>query len=575
MQPDSPNELFRAAAAFVAAHATDVVRGARFAFFILAGLFLLALWRAAPAPMRAAGARGRPPRTFPFLVLCFLAILAYQATWQLAGFTRPAFIAFMRRHSHRTTNPAESHARGRILDRRGAPLAVDDAAAGRRTYPLGPACAHLVGYADPMYGLTGIENADDQSLSGAGASALEDWRAFGQGMLDHARASGNDVQLTIDATLQARALELLAGRPGAVVGIRPADGAILIMASSPSFDPNRVDPARLNRQANTPMFNRALQGRYAPGSSFKIITACRAAEAGFKGTIDCPAAGYTPPGYAKPIRDHEYAEAQRRGSTWKGHGKLDLEEAFARSSNVFFARLGPQLGASALNDIAARFRFNQPIPIFTGSSGSVAADASAFPDLSPRAVGETAQVAIGQGRLAVTPLQMALVAAAIANGGTMMAPQCRARQPRETLSQATTPAAAKRVGAMMRGSVLHGTSRRANIPEVDIAGKTGTAQNAGSRDHSWFVCFGPYTRPGLALAVVVEGGGFGAQSALPIAVDVMRLAAKQGWPALAEPALGAGTTEGPRRASPGSAPPRGASGPGRAPQASAPTGGKP
>lgn len=526
---DSLTPLLQEWAKSISDHAPVVLRGTRVAFFILAALFLLALWRSASRP--ASKHATATPSIFPFVALCGVAILLYQATWQLAGFARPEFIAFMRRHSHRAANPATEHSRGKILDRNATILASDDPATpGRRLYPLGPACAHLVGYADPMYGLTGLEAADDRALSGAGTEAFADWKSFSQGLLDHDKSAGNDLQLTLDARLQSRAIELLAGRPGAVVGIRPADGAILLLASSPSFDPNRVDPARLNKQANTPMFNRALQGRYAPGSTFKIITACKAIEAGFSGKIDCPAAGYTPPGYKRPIRDHEYFEAQRRGTTWPGHGLLGLDKAFERSSNVFFARLATQLGPAALDDIASRFGFNRRITLFQGSTGNLAAEPSAFPNLTSERPGETAQVAIGQGKLAVTPLQMALVVAAIANDGVMMTPRCQTNAPPTVLAQATTPAAAKRVARLMRGSVLGGTSRGANIPQVEIAGKTGTAQkNAGEKDNSWFVCFAPYEKPELALAVIVEGGGFGAQSALPVAVDLMRLAAKQGW----------------------------------------------
>ncbi len=518
----------RALAGVLADHAPLVIRATRLTFFILAALFLLSLWR------RAETGRGaRPARAGLFygIALGLIGIALYQATWQLAGFVRPEFIAFMRKHSHRAHNPARDHARGRILDQHGVVLAADrvSGAGPRRHYPLGPAAAHLVGYADPMYGLTGIEAADDRSLSGAGREALADWRGFGQGLLDHQRTGGNDLTLTLDARLQARAMALLAGRPGAVVGLRPADGAVLILASSPGFDPNAVDPAQLERQPHTPMFHRALRGRYPPGSTFKVLTACLAAEAGFSGTIDCPAAGFTPAGHTRPIRDHEFFEAQRRGNAWRGHGTLTLDEAFARSSNVFFARLGSRYGAEAWNDLATRFALNRGLTLFTGVSGAVRADPSGFPTLRPGQAGEIAQVSIGQGVLQITPIQMALITAAIANDGVMMAPRCRRDAPPEILTEATTAAAAGRVRQLMRGSVLNGTGRGAHIPEVEIAGKTGTAQHGGEKDHSWFVCFAPYRQPALALAVVVEGGGYGSQAALPVAVALMREAAALDW----------------------------------------------
>lgn len=512
---------------FVAVHALWILRIARFVFFGLAGLMILRLWGGRVATGRKA--RRAAPKFFPAVVMAFAAMLAYQATWQLAGFTRPQFITFMRKHSHRSVNPASQHTRGSILDRNGVALALDAAGSGnRRSYPYGKAFAHLVGYADPMYGLSALEAADDLSLSGAGAEALKDWKTFGQGLIDHKSAAGNTCRLTVDARLQVRAMELLAGRPGAVVGLRPSDGAVLVLASSPSFDPNALDLARLKKQPETPMFNRALRGRYPPGSTFKVITACRAAEAGLNPGIACPGEGFVPPGHRQPIRDHEYYEAKRNGKDWAGHGTIDMAEGFSRSSNIYFSRLGIQLGAAALNDIAVRFALDRRIPVFEGSSGAMRSGLNSFPTLSPRAQGEIAQVAIGQGKLAVTPLHMALMTAAIANGGIMMKPHCAYDAQPEVLSQATTAAAARRVTKLMRGSVLHGTSRGAKIAGIDIAGKTGTAQNPSGEDHSWFVCFAPLERPQLALAVLVEGGGYGSKSALPVAVGLMRKAADLG-----------------------------------------------
>lgn len=545
MNSEPFTQASRALAGVVADHAPLVVRSLRILFFALAALFLLNLWRATSHSGRPASRSG----LFIGVALCLLGIALYQATWQLAGFARPEFIAFMRKHSHRSQNPAREQARGRIVDRHGTLLAADDPVPGsgsiRREYPLGPAAAHLVGYADPMFGLTGVEAAEDQSLSGAGREAFSDWKAFGQGLLDHQRAAGNDVVLTLDARLQARAYELMAGRAGAVVGIRPADGAVLVLVSSPSFDPTRIE-TKPGTTSRSPMFNRALAGRYPPGSTFKILTACLGAEAGFTARIDCPAAGFTPVGHRRPIRDHEYFDAQRRGTTWRGHGMLNLDEAFAHSSNVFFARLGTRCGAAAWNDLAARFAMNRRITIYRGVSGELAADASAFPALGEADVGEVAQISIGQGTLAMTPLQMALVAAAIANEGVMMAPRCRTNAPPEVLTEATSAATAARMQQLMRGSVLRGTSRGANVREVEIAGKTGTAQNPGGKDHSWFVCFAPAKQPALALAVLVEGGGYGSQAALPVAVELMKLAASIDWGATPPPPPVATAAEGAR-----------------------------
>lgn len=500
--------------------------------------FLLCSWAIALMIYHGrAGSAARPaavgPRRLAVLVgLLLAAIYVYQATWQLAGFARPEFMDFMRKYSRRQVNPAREMARGRILDRNGMELAFTDRSGKfERRYPFSRACCHLVGYVHPMFGLAGLEAADNAYLSGLTVSSRGELERFGINILDQGRAGGNDLAITLDARLQARAVELLRNRPGAIVAIRPRDGALLALASSPTFDPERLDEAlfRSGRTGASPLMNRALQGAYPAGSTIKVMIAACALENGFDGLIDCPPEGYTPPGRQhQPIRDHEYYECQRRGETWRGMGAIGLKEAFERSSNVFFAQLGVKLGSRRLDATAVRFLFNRPLIIFEGSSGVVAARASVWPAPGPDQAGQAAQLSIGQGAMLVTPLHMALIASAIANGGELHFPRLSARTPPLPPERIIERSVSEKLHGLMRHAVERGTGRGADISEAAIAGKTGTAQVPDGPDHSWFICFAPAGDPALAIAVIIEHGGYGSAAAVPAAADLVRTAKKIG-----------------------------------------------
>jgi peptidoglycan glycosyltransferase len=452
------------------------------------------------------------------LALLLVAVYAYQATWQMTGFMRPDFVAFMQRYSRRPQgqNPVDQQVRGRIFDRSGIPLAAaDPSTPGKRLYPLRESFAHLVGYWSPHLGAAGIESADNLSLTGGSLDPLRDFDRFGRSVLNHNRVRGNDLTLTLDARLQEKAMGLMRGRGGAVVALRPSDGSILVLASSPSFDPNTLCTADFTR-AGSPAFNRALQGLYPPGSTFKVLIAVVAAESGFNRRLDCPAAGY-PVGDGFSIRDHEFYAYRRAHAAWQGHGTIGIEEAFAHSSNVFFAQLGVLLGGAELDAACRGLLLDRSVSIFGGSSGAIASAPCALPDLREASKRVVAQVAIGQGALAVTPLHMALLTASIAQDGILHAPRCNAAEAPRVLARTMPPAAARRVAQLMRNVVLTGTGRGAQIPGIAVAGKTGTAQTPDGADHSWFTCFAPYENPALTVTVIVEHGGFGSEAALPVA----------------------------------------------------------
>lgn len=468
---------------------------------------------------------------FVVLALCFMSVLAYQATWQIGGFARPDFVEFMKKYNRRPDNPARNMVRGRILDREGTVLAADDPDRPlRRVYPLGEATGHVVGYRDPKYGMTGVEAAEHPFLEGTTLATREEQERFGKNLLQRDGLQGNDLTLTLDARLQREAYRLLGARRGAVVMLDPRRGDILAMISRPAVDPNALNPGVFAADPeHSPLLNRALQGLYPPGSTFKIMVAAMAVERGLTPELDCPAAGYVPAPGRLPIRDHEYYEAQRKGRVWGGHGRLNLGRALAKSSNVYFAQLGMQLGAPALRSGLERFQFNRTLNLLTGSARDLRYTPGTLPEGKTLDRGAPAQLGLGQGALLASPLGMAMATAAIAQDGRLVKPRLSLRTEPELLAGCTTPAAARAVRTMMRRVVTEGTGRGADVPGLNVAGKTGTAQTPRGDDHAWFVAMAPVERPALVVAVLVEHGGYGSAAAVPVAAGLLKKAAELGW----------------------------------------------
>jgi len=465
------------------------------------------------------------------LGLVFSALLIYQASWQLTGLLRPEFVAFMQLHDRREFNPAHWIQRGKILDHRGEVLALSQEQDGqaRRVYPFGGAFAHVVGYSHPRFGSAGLESLENVRLNGG---APDDWPAWGElglQVVTQKPPRGEDLRLCLDADLQLLAVRLMEGRSGAIVAIRPDDGAVRVLASSPSIDPNRLSPALFQgMDPATPLLNRATQGLYPPGSSFKVVLAAQALNSGFQGTLNCPAEGFTTSPRFPKIRDHEYYEAKQRGGGWEGYGDLTLAKALAKSSNVFFAKLGVSLGMAAFYQNLEQFHFNRPISLREGGGRRWSWGANRVPALDEQDLYGLAQMSVGQGRMLATPAHMALIAAAIANQGVAMRPRLLEKDPPQVLAQFTQPASARRVADMMRGVVTEGTGRPINLKELAIAGKTGTAENPHGNAHSWFIGFAPAGRPRLAVAVLMEQGGYGARVAAPIAQQLLSRAQQLG-----------------------------------------------
>jgi penicillin-binding protein A len=406
----------------------------------------------------------------------------------------------------------------------------------QRFYPDGPVYAPVTGY-DSIYGATGIESAENNNLSGT-APSLEVHNLVS--LITGKPKLGATVALTISPRAQTAAYQALAqsGHSGALVAINPQTGAILAMASFPTYDPNgyaTLDGTKLNQvdaanRANPsePLLNRAIEQSYPPGSTFKIITSAAALSTGKVASQNAtlPAPNSLPLGNGNTLIND--------GGETCGDGNPPMIQAFWLSCNTAFGKLGQQLGGATLARYANLFGANSstlkvPLPVA----------ASVIPTETDPAF--EAFAAIGQHNDQVTPLQEAMIAATIANHGTLETPYLvkqviapdgstvQNASPTE-LSQAVEPSVASEIQAMMEQVTQNpaGTAYATANPSVagvPIAGKTGTAQNGinnSGLDDAVFTCFAPASNPQIAVGVIVKGGGFGADAAAPIAVKVIR-----------------------------------------------------
>ncbi len=466
-----------------------------------------------------------------------LLLLGFTAYWQLWA---ESSLAARRDNAHQIIQQL-SIKRGLIIAADGTKLAVNRAATtadGRhvyeRRYPTRKMFAHLVGYSSATDGRAGVERSANDYLVGAhtdlGGALESELHSLAGGAV-----TGDDVQLSLLPAAQRTAMSALAatGKPGAVFAIEPRTGRVLVSASWPSFDPNRAVQGSLPATGSA-LVNRATQGLYPPGSSIKPVIAALALESG---KYDA-ASRFTDPGYFE-----EYGKKIYNDSGERFGGRFDLSFALTHSINSVFARLGSELcGGRArcpqLTRALQRLGFYS-IPALDYPTDQLKASGTVRPGtdrlLSPNAPIDPARTAIGQANLVVTPMQMAMVAAAFANGGVVMRPTLvdRVRSPsgalryerhNASLGQAFSPGTAAAVVEMMKHVVDEGTGTAAQIPGVQIAGKTGTAQTGRNGElDAWFIALAPADAPQVALAVVVERTRqYGGQAAAPIAREVMK-----------------------------------------------------
>ncbi len=454
-------------------------------------------------------------RTFYFFAVWFVALTGFLAYWQV--YAREPLV----------TNPANSLQSQRVQEvPRGLILAGDGETelarsvweddAYKRVYPEGPVYSNVVGYWSTRYGASGIEIGQNNNLSGDSSEpkTLDE-------LINQAKGgsqAGNDVELTLDPKLQRLAYDELAasktGR-GAAVALNPKNGEILALVSYPSYDPNNIDEnfSKLAEDPNSPLLNRATQGLYPPGSTFKVITTAAALKAGVEPTDKFEDTGtYETPGYT--VYNYKAKE----------YGEQTFTQALGNSVNAIFARVANEyVGAQDLAQTAWDFGFEEsyedfPIPVAPSVLG---------PPPEQWAQGNIAQIAFGQQTVETNVFEMALVAGTVANDGTMMEPRLvrEVRSPDGVVIDKPTSRVRKRVLDKETAETLNDMMQRALtdveidalIPGIKVAGKTGTAEAPGGELHSWFVTFAPADDPEIAVAVLVENGQEGYKSALPIA----------------------------------------------------------
>ncbi|WP_456824995.1 peptidoglycan D,D-transpeptidase FtsI family protein [Cellulomonas sp. P5_E12] len=410
---------------------------------------------------------------------------------------------------------------------------VEDSYGYQRSYTNGELYSAMTGFYSVVNGRTQLENAANDELTGRGDrlffSRIRD-------LLTGRQPEGAAVETTLNPAAQQAALDGLAGQQGAVVALEPSTGKILALVSTPGFDPNvlashdtKAAGAAYNQLASAPgnpLRSNATLERYPPGSTFKLVTAAAALESG----------QYTPestlPAPVELALPQTTATIGNFGGGGCGSDPITLADALRVSCNTAFAQLGMDVGADALQAQAERFGFNDP-----GLTIPMKVVESVFPDDMNAPV--TAQSAIGQRDVQATPMQMAMVASAIANGGELMTPYVvqtvrsadlhKVSETEPTLySTAMSPGTAASLRDMMIGVVNDGSGTAAQIPGVQVAGKTGTAQTAdGQPPHAWFTAFAPADAPRVAVAVLVEHGGnvgneaTGGKVAAPIAKAVI------------------------------------------------------
>ncbi len=451
-----------------------------------------------------------------------------------------------------------------------------------RHYEHGELAAHVLGYVNELspteleerrdqgyrlgdsIGRRGIENTFEEELRGTDgretivvdskgrAQQSKFARRLDEEVGVHVEPTpGNRVVLTMDLGLQQAAEDAFNGRAGAIVALEAQTGRILAMTSTPSFDPNLLagyfDPKEKRRldemRELRPWRFRAIQDYFAPGSTFKVVTALAALKAGVtneREQIRCPGA---------------YRLGRTRFRCWKesGHGMIDLHKSFARSCDVYYYTLGARLGLDPIAEMGRALSFGEMTGVqLAAESRGIMPDANWYRKHLPEGytLGAAVNASIGQGAVSVTPLQLAVSYAAIANGGTVYRPQVALRIesydgkavrpiPPEALRQLELPPGALagvREGLRQVVNEPFGTAYRKRLKDVQVSGKTGTAQVAKLgkvrirasklpwkvRDHAWFGAFAPSDDPEVVVVVLVEHGGGGSSAAAPIAMRVIQ-----------------------------------------------------
>jgi peptidoglycan glycosyltransferase len=392
-----------------------------------------------------------------------------------------------------------------------------------RTYPQGRLFGNPIGYSFVERGRVGFELSHNDELVGEKTEFLS--------ILDTLRGQtqeGSDVQSSLDPEAQATAIEALGGQKGSVVAIVPSTGEVRVMASIPEYDPNEVASSEgfqaLNQDPDAPLFNRATQAGYQPGSTMKVVTATAALDSG----------EFEPDSVLNADSPKEISGVPLANAGGQSFGDIDMETALTNSVNTYWAQVGEDLCTDTMYEYMDRFGFNQEPPLdypsFQLATSGEFADGKLLDAGSDQI--DVGRMAIGQDKLNVTPLQMAMVVAAVANGGELMEPRLWSKvidtdgredklDP-ERMSRVMSEDTAETLTGMMEDVVNEGTGGAAALAEVQVAGKTGTAEiTLDGVNQAWFIGFAPAEDPKVAVAVLVANGGEGSTVAAPIGGRVL------------------------------------------------------
>jgi penicillin-binding protein A len=448
----------------------------------------------------------------------FLSLIMYLTYFEV--FTKDKIVS--NSYNQRLRESESKVLRGSIFDRSGQLLAKSEVTNGKqvRNYPYGPLYSQIIGYNSRTYGKSLIEASyNDYLLGKSEFNTVFDIKD----KLTGTQKSGNNLNLTIDHSLQLLASKLLGDRKGAVVAINPRTGEILAMVSKPDYNPNdqalTENWVKLVESQDYPFLPRATQGLYTPGSTYKVVIGAAAIENGMA--------------QRKFQDDGSVVIDGRKFTNFGGevNGNIDLKAAFALSSNVAFSQVGVDLGEDKLRDISERMGVGKKIDF------DIPLNESVFP-YKKMSKTDMAAVGIGQGKMLVSPLHMALIAASVANDGVMMKPYLVGsvvtnmgisikNQKSTPLYRVMSQNTAAILKDLMREVVEKGTGTNASIKGIQVAGKTGTAENEltgkeKNKEHAWFIGFAPANDPQIAVAVILEySGSTGGQIAAPIARDIM------------------------------------------------------
>jgi peptidoglycan glycosyltransferase len=465
-------------------------------------------------------------RLYALVVVLFALLVAFTSRWTI--FEASSLRA--NKLNARTLLEQQRIDRGPIVAADGTVLARSHRGGEgiyERTYPSGGLFANTVGYYFTNLGSTGIERFRSAALNGQTDTGL-------QAILDQLQGhkpTGEKVVTTLDPKAQRVAVQALGEHKGAVVALDPRSGAVTVMASSPGYEPNSLHSnaayKRLTTDPNAPLVNRATQFGYAPGSTFKVVTATAAIDSG----------AYTPQSTVSGRDNVPISGVPLKNDNNENFGQLTLSQGLVKSVNTVYAQVAERLGKATLARYMERFGFDRKpqldYPVTEMSSSGESEGEKIVPPTSERV--DVGRMGIGQDKLAVTPLQMAEVASAVADHGTLMVPHLTSRivdsEGQTTLrvaprvqSKVMKSSTAAAVTSMMEGVVNEGTGTSAQIPGVQVAGKTGTAETqiGTAINNVWFIAFAPAQNPRVAIAVTLKGvPGQGAAFAAPVARQVI------------------------------------------------------